>query len=252
MELGTMSTYEFEEKLEEVELVLIPTGSIEQHGPNMALETDTTIAHSLSLLLAKELGPMAVSLPPVDYGISLHHMGYKGTITLKPETFCSILEDICVSMNRHKELCFLFINGHSGNKDSLKMVCSKLRHTHGIKSASMFYFDLAADVIKERLKSSVYGHADEIEGSMAMYLGKSELIKTSSMKSGENRPPIYPHVSLSGEPGIFYPLVFEEKTYNGVQGNPEHASAETGKAICDAIVQRVREFALEFVKNSRI
>jgi creatinine amidohydrolase len=245
-----MSTYEFEDKLDEVKLVLIPTGSTEQHGPNMALETDTVIAHALSLLIAKELHPMAVSVPPVNYGVSLHHMGYKGTITLKPETFCSILEDICVSMKRHKETCFLFINGHSGNKDCLKLVCSKLRHTHGIKSASMFYFDLAADVIKERLKSSVYGHADEIEGSMAMYLGEKDLIKTSSMRSGENKPPIYPYISLSGEPGIFYPLVFEEKTYNGAQGSPEHASIETGKAICDVIVDRVREFAHGFVDIS--
>lgn len=47
-ELGSMSTYELKVKSEYIKIALIPTGSIERHGPNMSLETDTAIAYGLS------------------------------------------------------------------------------------------------------------------------------------------------------------------------------------------------------------
>ena len=246
--LGSMSTYEFEEKLKDIKIALIPTGSTEQHGPNMALETDTSIAYGLSIKIAQALIPKAVVIPPIAFGLSDHHMGYKGTITLRPETYFCLLEDIVYSLKKHGITLFIFINGHAGNKDCLKILCSKLRHRQGIKIASMFYFELANDIIKSNLKSRIWGHGDEIEASMAIYLGIKYLLKPDSMAAGDVVAPLLPNISMSGEPGIYFPLTFEEKTLNGAQGDARNACYETGKLICDTVVKRMVEFSKKFIE----
>lgn len=159
-----------------------------------------------------------------------------------------LMEDLVYSIKKHGIDYFVFINGHAGNRDCLKILCTKLRHNKGIKTASMFYFDLARDVIKSHLKNRTWGHADEIEASMAIYLGREDLIKKDTMTAGEMTDIFLPHISTSGEPGIYFPLVFEEKTVNGAQSDAAKGSYATGKMICDAVVERMVRFAREFVK----
>ena len=68
--------------LETVRLAIRPTGSCEQHGPNMTLETDAAICSALTERLAQRLYLWALLAPLVPWGISAHHMSFPGTITL--------------------------------------------------------------------------------------------------------------------------------------------------------------------------
>ena len=43
-------------------------------------------------------------------------MNFPGTMTLRPETFLDLLEDIIVSMRHHGFRRFLIVNGHGGNQ----------------------------------------------------------------------------------------------------------------------------------------
>lgn len=244
--LGILSSVELERNRKDIKVALIPVGSQEQHGPNMAMETDTRIGAHIAAEVARAIWPAAVVTPAVPFGISYHHMDYPGSITLRPETLYAIAEDIVSSLKAHGIKHFLFVNGHGGNQDVLRVICSKLRYGMHVNAASMFYFILASDVIGTHVKSPVFGHGDEVEASMALYFEQTDLLKTEEMEFGDIKPRPYPFCSYNKTPGIDVPLTFREYTYNGAEGDPRNGSREFGKIICEAAVNRTVSFLKAF------
>jgi creatinine amidohydrolase len=72
-------------------VVVVPTGSMEQHGPHLPLEVDHHIAFRLAVDLEQRF-PEAMILPPVWAGVSPHHMDFPGSITLRPRVFIDLLK----------------------------------------------------------------------------------------------------------------------------------------------------------------
>ena len=168
--LGQMTWSEVQAALETVRFAIIPTGSCEQHGPNMTMETDAAICYALAERLAQHFYPQALLVPAVPWGVSPHHMSFSGTITLQPETYSALLWDIVTSLKIHGLSHFLFVNGHGGNVAPLKVISMKLRRELEVQVAVMFYMQLAADVIKAGAETKLYGHACEVEASVGLYL----------------------------------------------------------------------------------
>src|SRR5918998_1073295 len=82
-------------------IVVLPLGSVEQHGAHLPLGTDTLLAHSVSLSAAARLPGRVVVLPPPWYGFSAHHMRFPGSVTLAPGTMMRLVEDIVTSVVEH-------------------------------------------------------------------------------------------------------------------------------------------------------
>ena len=99
--IGQMTWPELEQELEHIKVALVPVGSCEQHGPNTTFVTDAARASSFAEKLAERCGKKVVVFPPVTYGLSLHHMDFPGTVTLRVETMMNLLEDIGVSIAKH-------------------------------------------------------------------------------------------------------------------------------------------------------
>src|SRR5919201_3525238 len=78
------------------ELVFVPTGSTEQHGPHGPLSTDVIIPTEVCRRLAGRLG--ALVAPAVSYGISAGHRGFRGLAYVTSSTFISIVEDVAFSL----------------------------------------------------------------------------------------------------------------------------------------------------------
>src|SRR5918912_142450 len=78
------------------DLVLVPTGSTEQHGPHSPLSTDVIIPTEICRRVAARLG--ALVAPSVDYGISARHRGFRGLAYLRPPTFIAVIEDVAFSL----------------------------------------------------------------------------------------------------------------------------------------------------------
>ncbi|MDQ7056486.1 MAG: creatininase family protein [Persephonella sp.] len=108
-----MSYVEVEAYLIEKDIVIVPVGSCEQHSPYGILGTDFITAEAI----AREVGRRMdiVVAPTVNYGMSQHHMGFKGTVTLSPETMVMFIKDIINSFLEHGFKRIVFINGHGGN-----------------------------------------------------------------------------------------------------------------------------------------
>ena len=99
--------------------VIIPIGSIEQHGPHLAVGTDYLLGYPIAREVALRLGKTLVA-PTIRPGLSEHHMHFPGTVTLRPETFMMVMEDYVSCYVRHGFTNIILINTHGGNTISIK------------------------------------------------------------------------------------------------------------------------------------
>ncbi|HXV42789.1 MAG TPA: creatininase family protein [Anaerolineae bacterium] len=244
--LTSMTWSEVQLALNTARLAIIPTGSCEQHGPNMTLETDAAICYSLAERLAQRLYPRALLAPLLPLGVSPHHMSFPGTITLRPETYEAVLWDVVASLKQHGLSHFLLVNGHGGNVAPLKVIGMKLRRELGVQVAIMFYMQLAADVIKAGAKTKLYGHACEVEASVGLYLAP-HIVKAERV-AGEIRPYAHAHTDIKSGAQLDYPFMFEEFTANGALGDARLATIEFGQVIVETALERTLEFLQSFLE----
>ena len=117
-------------------LIIIPTGAIEQHGPHLPIDTDIYNSTTISEIVAQTfLGKSETVLvaPPIWWGTSPHHLGFPGTISLRPETFSSIIFDIVSSLLPHGFYRFLLLNGHGGNAGLLTATVSQCKMSRHLR-----------------------------------------------------------------------------------------------------------------------
>lgn len=240
-ELASITWREAKEAVETAKLAILPVGSLEQHGPHLSLDTDMAVAQALAERLHADLGDAAVLCPPVSYGLSEHHMGFPGTMTLRPDTFLSIFGDLVESLEKWGLRRILVINGHGGNIDALRLVSRKARRDRGVLVAAIMWAQLAAEEIAGRVTSPSYGHACEIETSVAMHLVPDRV--TSHLITGPSgRRSIDP---LTDPPRnlVDQAVWMREWTEDGALGDPTLASPELGKELVEIIYERVLSFA---------
>jgi creatinine amidohydrolase len=247
VELAQLTWPDAETALAKAQLALLPVGSCEQHGPHMALESDIVIASGLARRLANDLGDLAVLCPAFGYGLSEHHMHFAGTVTLRPETFIGVVLDVVESLAHWDVRKVLVVNGHGGNIDALRLVSRSARRDLGSLVASVMWAQLAADEIASRASSKSYGHACEIETSVAMVLAPN-CVYSERIEEPSGRATLD---DLTDPPStrVDQAIPFEEWTQDGALGDPRLADLETGQAIVDTVYERALEFARRFAEQ---
>jgi creatinine amidohydrolase len=154
-------------------VVIVPIGSIEQHGHHLPLDTDCRTVEYVArraACLAEEL-PVLVT-PTMPLGISPHHMMYAGTITLRVETAIRFLEDVCTSLTHHGFERILILSGHGGNGDTIGAAALELRFRLQRQIQATCWFSLIPQVF-ETLREGPpvgIGHAGEMETSAILAL----------------------------------------------------------------------------------
>lgn len=245
--LTRMTWPEVKVALETVRLAIIATGSCEQHGPNMTLETDAAICYAIGERLAERLYPRALLAPVLPLGVSPHHMSFPGTITLRPETYDAVLYDTVASLKRHGISHFLLVNGHGGNMASLDVASLKMRQELNVNIAFMFYMQLAADVIRSGAQTTLYGHACEVEASVGLYVAPHTVRQERVV--GEVHPYAHAHTDIKAAYRVGYPFLFEEFTGNGALGDARLATVDFGQQIVETAIERTLEFLKTFVPS---
>ena len=95
------------------DIVVIPIGSIEQHGPHLPLGTDWFSAGRVARLIAENLN--AYLLPALPFSNAQEHLDFKGSVSLRPPTLAVVVEDIVLSLAHQGFRKFVIVNGHGGN-----------------------------------------------------------------------------------------------------------------------------------------
>nr|MDA8227237.1 creatininase family protein [Desulfitobacterium hafniense] len=122
---------EAEAILKRSELVVIPTGSVEQHGPHLPCGTDFYAILAISRKVAAGLDGLL--LPFSHAGVTPFHASFAGTLTLRQETYVGLLTDVATSMINHGANKIVFVNWHEGNTTSINYAASQLQRTFGVR-----------------------------------------------------------------------------------------------------------------------
>jgi creatinine amidohydrolase len=154
-------------------VVIVPIGSIEQHGLHLPVDTDCRSAEHVARQAAclVEDTPILVT-PTLPLGISPHHMMFPGTISLRVSTLVAMLRDICESISAHGFERILILSGHGGNRDTIGAAALEMRHQLHRLIWARCWFDLIPkemDALREGPGGEV-GHSGEIETSMMLAL----------------------------------------------------------------------------------
>ncbi|MGH8871641.1 MAG: creatininase family protein [Acidimicrobiia bacterium] len=245
--LAEMTWRDAESALARAQVAILPTGSIEQHGPHMALETDIAVGEALAERLAEDLGELAVLCPRIDYGLSEHHMRFPGTITLRPETFSALVLDVVASLAQWGVRRVLVVNGHGGNIDALRLISRTARRDLGCLVASLMWAQVGADEISKRTSSESYGHACEVETSVAMVLAP-EVVHAERIEAPSGRRSVDPLIDPP-RPKVDQTVLMHEWTDDGALGDPRLHDIEDGKAIVEVVSRRALEFARRFARQ---
>jgi len=243
-----MTWPEVRDALQDVKLAIIPVGSHEQHGPHLAMSVDIAGAELFARKLAEKTHPLCLLAPPLNFGISIHHMPFPGTLTLQPETFEKVLLEVASSLRTHGIRRILVVNGHGGNQGVLNTVSVKMRQDLGIRMAYTLWPTVGGTSgggkFAELLKGRRVGHACVFETSMMMHL-RPDLVREEALTEGEMQPPLYGDVPTSGIDGFVY---WNELTANGAfQGAPD-ATAEAGEFITGAALEKLAAFVTRFAE----
>ncbi len=123
---------EVEDRLTRSTGIIVPTGSTEQHGPTGLIGTDAICAE----VVAKGLGESVDALvtPTISVGMAQHHLGFAGSVTLRPSTLIAVVRDTLQSLIRHGFDRFYFLNGHGGNVATLTAAFSEVYATSSLEA----------------------------------------------------------------------------------------------------------------------
>jgi creatinine amidohydrolase len=217
--------------------IVIPIGSTEQHGPNGLVGTDAICAEAVARGVGEAAG--ALVAPTIAVGMAQHHLGFAGSMTLRPSTLIAVVRDNIVSLARHGFRRFYFINGHGGNIATVNAAFSEVYaetsmdgggNRPGVKCRLRNWWE--APAVKQ-LSKELYGNA---EGSHAT---PSEVSMTWHVYPQAARPmTLDPPIAPTGD---FADADDYRRTFpdGRIGSNPGLSSAEAGGRFLAAAVEHL-------------
>ena len=232
--------------MERSPIVVLPIGSIEQHGPHLPNGTDTMAAELVAREVAERLG--AVYAPFCPYGVTPIHAGHPGSVTLRRQTFEALLEDVCTELIAAGARTVILVNWHEGNIASMNAVATDLQDRHDVT-----FVAAQACYTAQRLYRPEGGeltHGGGIE-TLAILAYDESLVKVD--QAGE---PTRPAGALEMDEMRRSPEVYgfitdvTELALEGWYGNPHWATTDRSKDFTDVVATGVLA-GVEVVMNAR-
>jgi len=194
--------------------VLVPLGSLEQHGPHLPLDTDTRIAVAVARGAAASRGGVAAA-PPVAFGSSGEHAAFAGTLSIGTSALCSLLVELGRDATRDWK-AMLLVNGHGGNVDAVSAAVDCLRG-EGRPCAAFHVAPGSGDA-----------HAGLSETALLLHLAP-EVVRLDLAEAGE-RSPVSELMDRLRSDGV------RSVSANGVLGDPRAATAREGRRLFEELI----------------
>jgi creatinine amidohydrolase len=201
--------------------VIIPFGTVEQHGPHLPLSTDTCQAYAVAVKAAGL--STSIVAPPVHYGQCSSTRNHPGTITLRGDTLRALAMDLIRSFSHQGFSRIVLFSGHAGriHMAALREASETcVQENPSLRLAVVCDLDLVKDTVGDLLETPQDGHAGEVETSRMMHLHP----ETVGEPPDEEYPRL-PRGIVVPDPEHYWP--------GGVWGNPRAGNAEKGRQIVE-------------------
>ncbi len=189
------------------DVLVVPLGSTEQHGPHLPLSTDADIALALAHGLAERRTEVVVA-PVLAYGASGEHAGFPGTLSIGHEALMLVVVELVRSATETWSHVLL-LNGHGGNHATLTAAVARLR-------------DESRDVLLWAPTWKGDAHAGRTETSVMLALDASRVGDARDAGATEGLASLLPALRRGGLRAV---------TDNGILGDPAGASPLEGERL---------------------
>lgn len=217
-------------------IVVLPVGSIEQHGPHLPVGVDAILCERICQAAAERVvGNEVVVAPTLWCGMAEHHIAFGGTFTFDIPTYRAVLLCLLKSLEHHGFRRAVIVNGHSGNMSALQAFLPDFARETNLRVRAAMYFSAADRAAMTVLEDTTGTHANEFETSMMMALAP-ELVKHDRLQdayggqeSERQGAPILRRTARHRS--------FKDKTDSGVVGDARRANAEKGSVLVEECVK---------------
>lgn len=202
------------------DMLVVPVGATEQHGPHLPVNTDTVIASAVCDYASAKTGVPV--LPALSYTVSIGHTEkWPGTFSVFHETFIHTLREIAawaVSTGWKK---LLFVNSHFGNDASLRVAVDRLRFdfVNVLQVATRNTFNLTSSIWSYFISDAEDLHANRAETDLMLHLAP-ETVRMDAVQDDPDRTE-----------GKVFNYMVANTSLNGVTGSPSLGSAARGREL---------------------
>ncbi len=210
--LGPMTWTEL--AAEDRRALVVPLGSLEQHGPHLPLDTDTRVAVAVADRVAATRRFLAVA-PPMPFGSSGEHAGFPGTLSMDHDVLAGVLTEL-VRSARATFAGVVVVSGHGGNAEALR------------RTAALAAAEGDRVLVWAPSLPGADAHAGHTETSVLLALDPG-LVRTDRLAAGRTEPlaELWPRLVAGGVRSV---------SENGVLGDPRRASATEGRRLLSTMV----------------
>lgn len=221
---------EFEGLQGRIKTVILPVGSLEEHGPHLPLGTDLFHALELARRVARERAVLVA--PPLFYGVCRSTREHPGTVSLSGDTLRALVKDLGREFYRQGFCNLAIISGHAGGTHMAALLEAGetlLEELPELRVAVVNILDLLREVLAQNpqlVQTQGDAHAGEVETAL-MLAAYPHLVKGAAPAEW----PAFPKYILVRDKRRFWP--------GGVWGDPSKATAAQGEEILRLEAQRL-------------
>jgi creatinine amidohydrolase len=223
-------------------VVVLPVGSLEQHGHHLPAGTDAMLAEHIAQEAAREVAtdvPVTVA-PVLGYGCSQHHLPFGVTASLRTETYLAVLRDLLGSLAESGFQRIFVLNGHGGNHEAVRIAVRDVGLERRLYLAAASYYELARvdlETAGAHRLGEVPGHAGAFETSLMLAV-RPDLVRSEALPEGP--VPAEPERNTDG-PSYRYVGPGPFRGGRGFSDRPARARADRGHQLlrtCTAATAR--------------
>ena len=244
---------EMREAIARQPVVLLPFGTVEDHGPHLPLNTDNVIVEAICLEAARRAQTEMLVMPLVAYGLDEHHMDFPGTVSVEMQTLLAYVSDVAISAARHGFTHILVINGHGSNAPLADLVARRVVLETGMICGAMspnaaIDTTLAEPTLSQMRRSEPGGvaHACEYETAMMLHLRPDLVQMEKAVREIGQLKLGYFNWDHPAPSILSWQDWWSRMSESGVCGDPTVATAEFGQALFETTVENFVRFVREF------
>jgi creatinine amidohydrolase len=211
-------------------VLVVPVGSLEQHGPHLPLDTDTRIAAAVAARVCAAR-PGAGLAPAVAIGASGEHADFPGTLSIGHVALSTLLVELGRNASLHWP-SLLLVNAHGGNVTAIRDALATL-HAEGY-ACEVWHAGVRPSMLAAAGLTLVPdAHAGRVETSIMLALAPHD-VRLDLAAAGDRRPlhELMPALRAGGVRAV---------SGNGVLGDPSGASAAEGEALLAVLAADLAE-----------